>query len=138
MRKRSGVIAVLEARKWGYRPIGQWYLPWLVWISLLFFCFLIPIRSALAQEAGEIVSVLGAVEVMREGRWQPIGVGDTLTAGEVVRTGVDGRVAIQLANGSQLKINANSHLELKQITPPRGIDSHHDPSLAKHTARNQW
>ncbi len=121
MRKRSGVIAVLEARKWGYRPIGQWYLPWLVWISLLFFCFLIPIRSALAQEAGEIVSVLGAVEVMREGRWQLIGVGDTLAAGEVVRTGVDGRVAIQLANGSQLKINANSHLELKQITPREGL-----------------
>ena len=58
---------------------------------------------------------------MREGRWVPLGVGETLKVGEVVRTREDGRIAIQLANGSQLKINANSHLELKQITPREGL-----------------
>ncbi len=121
MRKRSGVIAALEERMRGPRPIGPLYLSWSVWISLLLFFFLIPNRPALAQEAGQIVSVLGAVEIMREGRWQPIGVGETLAVGAVVRTREDGRIAVQLANGSQLKINANSHLELKQIAPREGL-----------------
>ena len=121
MRKRSGVIAALEERMRGPRPIGPLYLSWSVWISLLLFFFLIPNRPALAQEAGQIVSVLGTIEVMREGRWQPIGAGETLAVGEVVRTGADGRIAVQLANGSQLKINANSHLELKQIAPSEGL-----------------
>lgn len=105
----------------GRGPIGPLCLSWLVWTFLLLFFFLIPVRPALAQEAGQIVSVLGAVEIMREGRWQPLGVGETLKVGEVVRTREDGRVAIQLANGSQLKINANSHLELKQITLREGL-----------------
>ena len=121
MRKHSGVIAASEERMRGHRPIGQSYLSWLVWTFLLLLFFLIPIRPALAQEAGQSVSVLGAVEIMREERWQPLGVGETLKVGEVVRTGADGRVAVQLANGSQLKINANSQLELKQIAPGEGL-----------------
>ncbi|MFO1371526.1 MAG: tetratricopeptide repeat protein [Candidatus Competibacteraceae bacterium] len=62
--------------------------------------------------------MLGITEVKREGRWQSINVGETLKAGDVVRTGQGSRVAIHLASGSQLKLNANSQLELKQIAPP--------------------
>ena len=83
---------------------------------------LVLIHPALAREAaGEIVSVLGTVEVMRDGRWQAIKAGETLAVGEVARTGEGSRVAIQLADGSQIKLNANSQLELKQIVPRAGL-----------------
>ena len=72
---------------------------------------------ALAQEAGEMVSVTGTAEVLRQGRWQPIGTGELLAAGEVVRTNGGSRAAILLANGAQIKLNGNSQLELKQIAP---------------------
>ncbi|MFO1430685.1 MAG: tetratricopeptide repeat protein [Candidatus Competibacteraceae bacterium] len=66
--------------------------------------------------------MLGTADVLRAGRWQAVSVGDALAAGEVVRTGTGSRLAIQLVNGSQLKLNANSRLELKQITPrPEGF-----------------
>ena len=106
------------------RPLGRISMPRLarrIWIYLLLFALLVPLRSALAQAVvGEIVSVLGAVEVLREGRWRTTEVGATLVVGETVRTGADGRLALQLANGTQLKLNANSQLELKQIVPSGG------------------
>jgi tetratricopeptide (TPR) repeat protein len=72
----------------------------------------------LAEEAGWVVSLVGRAEVLRAGQWQPASVGQALLPGEVVRTRAGSRVAIQLLDKSQLKINANSHLELKQVAPP--------------------
>ena len=72
---------------------------------------------ALAQEAGEMVSVAGTAEVLRQGRWQTIGTGELLAAGEVVRTSEGSRAAVLLANGAQIKLNSNSQLELKQVAP---------------------
>ena len=96
---------------------------WLVQCYLGFFLFLLgAISSALAGEAGHLISVLGSIEVWRDGRWQPASAGDTLAAGETVRTGDGSRAAILLANGTQLKLNANSRLELKRIiTPQQGL-----------------
>ncbi len=93
-----------------------WALPWvLLWMTLG-----LP-RLAWAAEAGEIVSVLGQAEVLREGRWQAAAPGDVLAVGETVKTAADSRLALQLANGSQIKLNANSQLELKQLTPRDGL-----------------
>src|ERR687896_2285525 len=72
----------------------------------------------LAEEAGWVASIVGRVEVLRAGQWQPASVGQALLPGEVVRTRAGSRVAIQLLDKSQLKVNANSHLELKQVAPP--------------------
>jgi tetratricopeptide (TPR) repeat protein len=72
----------------------------------------------LAEEAGWVVSLVGRAEVLRAGQWQPVRLGEVLSPGEVVRTGAGSRVAVQLLDKSQLKINANSHLELKQVAPP--------------------
>ncbi|MFO7639913.1 MAG: FecR domain-containing protein, partial [Candidatus Competibacteraceae bacterium] len=94
--------------------LGGWSGFWLLLLNLI---LLFPDRLALAQEAGEMVSVLGTAEVLREGRWQLVDVGARLIAGETVRTGAGSRAAILLANGTQLKLNANSQLELKQVTP---------------------
>lgn len=65
--------------------------------------------------------MLGAVEVLRDGRWQPIAVGETLSAGVMLKTAEGSRVALQLANGAQIKINANCQLELKEIISKNGL-----------------
>ena len=85
---------------------------WLLFIVLLF-----PFDTVLAQEVGEMVSVVGSAEVLRQGRWQPIRAGEPLTAGETVRTRDGSRAAILLSNGTQIKLNDNSQLELKQVAP---------------------
>ena len=90
----------------------------LIWFLLLLFVVLLPARPVIAQTAGEVVSALGTVEVLREGRWQPLDPGASLHAGEVVRTGAGSRAAVLLASGTQIKLNARSQLELKQIAPP--------------------
>src|SRR5918998_4796357 len=72
----------------------------------------------LAEEAGRVVSIVGRAEVLRAGQWQPVKLGEALSPGEVMRTRTGSRVAIQLLDKSQLKINANSQLELKQVAPP--------------------
>ncbi len=100
------------------RPIQRFYPDRLIRFCLLLLVVLLPTGPALAQDAGEIISVLGTAEVWRGGRWQSVGVDATLAPGEVVRTGEGGRIAILLANGAQLKLNANSRLELKRVDPP--------------------
>src|SRR5918999_316922 len=72
----------------------------------------------LAEEAGWVASIVGRAEVLRAGQWQPVKLGQALLPGEVVRTAAGSRVAVQLLDKSQLKINANSQLELKQVAPP--------------------
>ncbi len=118
MLERLVGIAVSNERMVRGRSNGQSHHYAFVRGFLLLFAVLVLIRPAMAGEAaGEIVSVLGTVEVMREGHWQAIKAGETLAVGEAARTGEGSRVAIQLADGSQIKLNANSQLELKQIAP---------------------
>ncbi|MDG4553580.1 MAG: tetratricopeptide repeat protein, partial [Candidatus Competibacter sp.] len=97
-----------------YHRLGPWHrLYWLLIVTLL-----LPFHPVMAQEeAGEIVSVAGTAEVLRRGRWQPVGVGELLAVGEVVRTGEGSRAAVLLANGAQIKLNGHSQLELKQVAP---------------------
>jgi tetratricopeptide (TPR) repeat protein len=73
---------------------------------------------ALAQEVGKVMSIVGTAEVLRKERWQSVSLHETLQAGDIVRTGPGSRVAVLLADGSQLKVNANSQLLLKQVASP--------------------
>jgi tetratricopeptide (TPR) repeat protein len=93
----------------------------LTWYTLLLFVVLGSLRLALAEDVGEIVSALGTVEVLRQGRWQPVATGEKVAAGEAIKTGEGSRIALQLVNGAQLKINANSQLELKHIVSQEGL-----------------
>ncbi|MDE2179680.1 MAG: tetratricopeptide repeat protein, partial [candidate division NC10 bacterium] len=90
----------------------------------IFFCsivlLLLGIRVAMAQEAGTIVSVVGRVEVFRARQWQPVGLRYALAPGDVVRTGPGSRAAILLSDDSQIKVNANSALEITAVMPPLG------------------
>src|SRR5918992_1942117 len=87
-----------------------------IFFGLLF--LLMAACPALAQEVGKIMSIVGTAEVLRKERWQSISLHETLQAGDIVRTGPGSRVAVLLADGSQLKVNANSQLLLKQIASP--------------------
>ncbi len=87
---------------------------------LCLFAILLIARSATAQEVGRIVSIVGKAEVVRAGQPQPAKVGQGLLPGDMVRTGRGSRVAILLADESQIKVNANSTFEIKQAGPPPG------------------
>jgi ferric-dicitrate binding protein FerR (iron transport regulator) len=80
--------------------------------------FLVVAYPALAQEVGKIMSIVGTAEVLRQERWQSVSLYEVLQAREVVRTGPGSRVAVLLADGSQIKVNANSQLLLKQVASP--------------------
>ncbi len=112
MRERRGKMTVSSGRD----EIICWS-PSLTGVGRLIVAIvvLVAVLPADAQMAGEMVSVLGKAEVLREGRWQALNTGGALKAGEVVQTGEGSRIAIQFANGPQLKLNANSRLELKEI-----------------------
>ena len=82
--------------------------------------FLVVACPTLAQEVGKIMSIVGTAEVLRKEQWHSISLHETLQPGDVVRTGPGSRVAVLLADGSQLKVNANSQLLLKQVARPQG------------------
>jgi tetratricopeptide (TPR) repeat protein len=87
-----------------------------IFFGLIF--FLVAACPALAQEVGRIMSIVGTAEVLRQERWQSVSLDETLLPGDIVRTGPGSRVAVLLADGSQLKVNANSQLLLKQVASP--------------------
>jgi tetratricopeptide (TPR) repeat protein len=87
-----------------------------IFFGLIF--FLVFACPALAQEVGKIMSMVGTAEVLRQERWQSVSLHEALLPGDVVRTGPGSRVAVLLADGSQIKVNANSQLLLKQIASP--------------------
>lgn len=91
-----------------------------LWPFLFAILLLVPVRPAMAQAAGKIVSIVGKAEVFRAGESQPARLQQDLLPGDVVKTGLGSRVAILLADESQIKVNANSSLEIKQIGPPPG------------------
>lgn len=51
----------------------------------------------------------------REGRAQPLQPGQTLRAGDQLRTGREARVYLQLAEGSTVKLGAGAHFEFKGL-----------------------
>ncbi|HZC03942.1 MAG TPA: tetratricopeptide repeat protein [Gammaproteobacteria bacterium] len=87
-----------------------------IFFGLIF--FLVVACPALAQEVGKIMSIVGTAEVLRKEQWQSANLHEALLPGEVVRTGPGSRVAVLLADGSQIKVNANSQLLLKQVASP--------------------
>lgn len=67
---------------------------------------------------GTLVSVQGLVEVQRSGAtdWRPIGLGDDLCAGDVLRIGERSRIEASLVN--QVKIRGDQNTTLKLISAP--------------------
>jgi tetratricopeptide (TPR) repeat protein len=88
--------------------------------SLSWTLLLLLVHPATAQEVGRIVSIVGRAEISQAGEWRRATVGQALSLGDVIRTGLGSRVAVLLADESQVKVNANSTLEMKQTGPSPG------------------
>ena len=70
--------------------------------------------AALGQVAAKILSIQGRVEV-QQSPWTPASVNQTLAPGTAIRTGDQSRAVILLADETQIKINSNSQLVLKEV-----------------------
>jgi hypothetical protein len=73
---------------------------------------MLPATATAADKAGEVASVSGRSEVGREGSWRPLWKGDPVFVGDLVRTGADGRVQVQMVDKSVISVSANSRLEI--------------------------
>ncbi|MBI2822976.1 MAG: TonB-dependent receptor, partial [Acidobacteria bacterium] len=73
--------------------------------------------AGLAQIAGKMIGTLGRVEVQPAGQpgFLPAALNQTLNTGDVVRTGPQSRAVILLADETQLKLNANTQLQLAAV-----------------------
>ncbi len=74
-------------------------------------------RATIAPEplfqgpVGHLETVVGAVKrIDTAGREQPLRVGDTISGGELIDTGVIGRAAVRLASGSSLRLDHGTRL----------------------------
>jgi len=71
-------------------------------------------RFVISAHAGGVNVVTGpaALRTHGNGDWQPLTIKEDLETGDVVRTGLDGRVEMLLNPGSYLRIGENSEFEL--------------------------
>jgi len=71
-------------------------------------------RFVVSAKAGGINAVTGGTSVHAKGvsEWQQLTIKDNLESGDVVKTGLDGRVEMLLNPGSYLRVGENSEFEL--------------------------
>src|SRR6185503_266304 len=71
-------------------------------------------RFVVSAKAGGINAVTGGTRVHAKGvtDWQQLTIKDNLESGDVVKTGLDGRVEMLLNPGSYLRVGENSEFEL--------------------------
>lgn len=71
-------------------------------------------RFVISARAGGVNAVTGKIGVHSKGSsdWEPLTIKDNLEGGDVVKTGLDGRVEILLNPGSYMRVAENSEFEL--------------------------
>lgn len=71
-------------------------------------------RFVISARAGGVNAVTGKIGVHPRGSsvWEPLTIKDNLQGGDVVKTGLDGRVEILLNPGSYMRVAENSEFEL--------------------------
>jgi tetratricopeptide (TPR) repeat protein len=96
---------------------------WLCWLILIFLAnLLLPGRLAAmggSPPVAKVVSIQGQVAVQRRGsgQWEACQVGQTLAAGDAVRTGPASGASILCVDESQIRLNENTIVILKSIAP---------------------
>ncbi len=96
---------------------------WVGWLTLTFLgILLLPGDLRAMPEApavGKLIAIQGQVTVRHEAdkRWEPAKVGQFLGAGDAVRTGPASSASILCVDESQIKLNENTMVILKSITP---------------------
>ncbi len=81
---------------------------------LLLLSALIPTLLYAQQVAGRLITIRGQVEVLT-GAWAPATLNQDLFAGNTVRTLAQSRAVLLLADETQLKLNANTELQLQAV-----------------------
>jgi tetratricopeptide (TPR) repeat protein len=97
-----------------------WCSTWLILAALA--CLCLPDRLAAMAEppvVGKIVTVQGQVYVRRgeAAQWEAAQAGQSLMAGDAVRTGASSRCSVLCVDESQIKLNENTTIILKSIAP---------------------
>lgn len=67
-----------------------------------------------ADQAGKAALVQGRVEALRDGKWRAMWSEDPIFVGDRIRTFADGRVQLRFVDDSQVRLAANSQLEITQ------------------------
>ena len=65
----------------------------------------------------EVVYVVGKGEMREKTEWEPVKTGQKLNAGAYVRTADFGQMALLLSDNTQVRVNQNSVLQIKEISP---------------------
>ena len=86
-------------------------VPILCLLLVLYACLFQPVH---AEEIGRVTAVSGDVRLNPQGENRPLRVGDAIAATDVVVTGTDGHVTIELQDGSRLQIDTDSELRLSE------------------------
>lgn len=79
--------------------------------------FALPLLNQPATALATLSRVSGAVEAGAGGDWQPAAVRQTLTAGQGIVTGPQGRAALRLRDGVTLRLDTDTRIAL--LTPER-------------------
>jgi hypothetical protein len=100
-----------------------WEKTWLILVVLA--CLCLPDRLAAMAEppvVGKIISTQGQVLVRRgeAGQWEAAQPGQSLMAGDAVRTGASSQCSVLCVDESQIKLNENTTIILKSIAPSPG------------------
>jgi hypothetical protein len=66
--------------------------------------------------AGIIKNNVGTVEIVRNGKTLPAGVGTKIMAGDIVKTAKDSTVGVMLKDETRMSLGANSHIALDRFT----------------------
>ena len=99
------------------------YAGWVLWLSLVLLAnFLLPDSlEAMAEPpiVGKLVTIQGQVAFCRGNstQWEPAQVGQSLLAGDSVRTGAASLASILCVDESQIKLNENTVVIMKSISP---------------------
>lgn len=105
------------------------YAGWILWLSLVLLAnFLLPDSlEAMAESpmVGKLVTIQGQVAICRGNstQWEPAQVGQSLFAGDSVRTGAASLASILCMDESQIKLNENTVVIMKSISPSPRLQS---------------
>lgn len=83
---------------------------------ILCLCVLL-IPAAAGESVGKIVNLFGQVSIKAggTGKWEPARLNQVLAAGDAIQTGPASGAAILCLDESQMKLNENTSLELRQV-----------------------
>ena len=84
--------------------------------ALLGMLIAMPMGAAYAYDA-EVIYVVGKAEVREKVEWAPLTTSQKLNAGAYVRTADFAQLALLLRDNTQVRVNQNSTLQIKEISP---------------------